>query len=135
MLISIASYRNNYHVYLQVQQAISLGDEDQAACLYIDISSKYRTKELTEALVSEWYHERAVEIEWRSRLVDHAITLVSLGVERGVEGLDSLVEELLTMAMMVYECCVGAELTFAQLSDMADYDRLEMMMAQSSHEM
>ncbi|XP_012940751.1 neuroblastoma-amplified sequence [Aplysia californica] len=117
------------------RKAVDLGSEDEAAFLYTDFDGKYRTENLTTSVVQEWYLERAVEIERRSRLVDLAIELVKLGIERDVENLSELLDELITMEMMVYDCGVDGSLTFARLKEMADYDRLELFMSQSSEEM
>ncbi|CAL1537532.1 unnamed protein product [Lymnaea stagnalis] len=119
----------------QCRKAVDLGDEDGAAFLYINFNSKYRTEQLSFKLVEEWYHERACEIEQKSRIVDNAIELVKLGIERGFDNLHELLDDLVTMAMMVYECGVAPSLEFSQLREMADYDRLELIMAKSTEEM
>ena len=47
--------------------------------------SKFRGEEVDGALVSEWYQERAREVERCSHFVDVALDLLKLGRERGVE--------------------------------------------------
>ena len=41
--------------------------------------------ELSKSQLTEWYTERALEIETFSRMVDHALELTRLGIERGVQ--------------------------------------------------
>lgn len=45
-----------------------------------------------------------------------------------LKGLNRLYDDLLTMDMLVYECCVDCSLTFQQLLDMSDIERLCLMM-------
>ena len=44
-----------------------------------------RMESLPGSLVQEWYEMRAGEIEARSRLVEHALELVKLAIERGFD--------------------------------------------------
>ncbi|KAJ8315923.1 hypothetical protein KUTeg_006524 [Tegillarca granosa] len=88
-----------------------------------------RAKKLTKELLSEWYIYQAFEIERCSRLVDSALELIKLGMERGVQGLNDILDDLVTMEMLVYECNVEDTLTFEELRQMADYDKLELIMS------
>ncbi|XP_076101260.1 NBAS subunit of NRZ tethering complex-like [Mytilus galloprovincialis] len=85
--------------------------------------------------LSKWYSFRACEIERLSRQVDLSVELVKLATERGVEGLSELLDNLVTMEMLVYDCYVDENLTFDELQKMADYDKLELIMSKASTEM
>uniref|UniRef100_UPI0035900FC5 NBAS subunit of NRZ tethering complex-like n=1 Tax=Myxine glutinosa TaxID=7769 RepID=UPI0035900FC5 len=78
--------------------------------------------------VSSWYRQRACHIEAHSHQVDCVLSLLRLGVERGVPGLDDLLEELVTLETLVYEA--GAEPTFTleNLQHMEDVARLRLLM-------
>ncbi|KAK3595169.1 hypothetical protein CHS0354_002768 [Potamilus streckersoni] len=90
---------------------------------------------LTSHLVSDWYKFRVNQIESLSRQVDNALELVKLGIERRVEGLTHTLDDLVTMEMLVYDCHVEDSLTFEKLQTMADYEKLELIMAQTTQEM
>ena len=46
------------------------------------------------------------------------------------QGLDAILDDLVTMEMLVYDCHIDDSLTFEQLRGMADYDKLELIMKQ-----
>ncbi|KAK7009358.1 neuroblastoma-amplified sequence [Biomphalaria glabrata] len=119
----------------ECRKAVDLGCDDEASFLYTDFNNKYRIENLTSNLIQEWYHERACDIERRSKIVDNAIELVKLGIEKGVDSLSELLDDLVIMEMLVYECGVDIAFEFSQLREMADYDRLELIMAKSPEEM
>ncbi|KAH9508425.1 hypothetical protein Btru_055206 [Bulinus truncatus] len=114
---------------VECRKAVELGNDDEASFLYTDFNSKYRAENLTSNLVKDWYHERACDIEQRSKIVDNAVEFVKLGIEYGVDSLSELLDDLIIMEMLVYECGVDTTFEFSHLKDMADYDRLELIMA------
>jgi hypothetical protein len=61
-------------------------DDDDGRVLYEEDSSlaQFACNELDKALVENWYVARAILLEDRSKLVDHALSLISLGLARGV---------------------------------------------------
>ncbi|KAK3097270.1 hypothetical protein FSP39_008222 [Pinctada imbricata] len=90
----------------------------------------FRNDTLSRSVLVEWYKYRACEIERLSRLVDNAVDLIKFAIEGGItEDLDELLDDLVTMEMLVYECQVDETLTFSQLQAMADYDKLELIMS------
>ncbi|XP_048258558.1 NBAS subunit of NRZ tethering complex-like isoform X1 [Haliotis rufescens] len=121
----------------QCRAAIDPSPVDLGAFLYEDKPEleKYRSDEISKSLLCDWYTDRACEIERLSRLVDNALDLVKLAIQNRVEGLYDLLDDLLTMEMLVYECGVDDSLTFRDLQQMADYDKLELIMSKSSGEM
>lgn len=55
--------------------------------------------------LAKWYEKRAREIEERSGLVSHALTLITLAtVGGGVKGLDLILYHLLTLDTVIYDC-------------------------------
>ncbi|XP_046551537.1 LOW QUALITY PROTEIN: neuroblastoma-amplified sequence-like [Haliotis rubra] len=121
----------------ECRAAIDPSPVDLGVFLYEDKPEleKYRTDEPSKSLLCDWYIDRACEIERMSRLVDNALDLVKLAIQNRVEGLYDLLDDLLTMEMLVYECGVDDNLTFKDLQQMADYDKLELIMSKSSEEM
>lgn len=52
---------------------------------WCETSARDPTPPLTPALLSQWYQSRACDIEQKSRLVDHALRFVELGMKNGVK--------------------------------------------------
>ncbi|XP_060067245.1 NBAS subunit of NRZ tethering complex-like [Ylistrum balloti] len=97
--------------------------------------SQFRCDEIPAELLTRWYRYRAFEIEAMSLQVEHAINLVKLAVERGVQGLTDLLDDLVTMEMLVYDCHLEETVTFEAVTKMADYEKLELIMSKSTEEM
>ncbi|XP_053405478.1 NBAS subunit of NRZ tethering complex-like [Mercenaria mercenaria] len=95
---------------------------------------KYRGN-ITGETLTDWYEYRGKEIERLSRQADSALELVKLAVERNVQGLENVLDDLVTMDMLVYSCHIDETLTFEELQEMADYDKLELLMSKSSDDM
>ncbi|XP_041364061.1 neuroblastoma-amplified sequence-like isoform X2 [Gigantopelta aegis] len=119
------------------RSAVDPNPEDLGAFLYEAETEleKFRSTHLSSSLLTDWFVYRACEIERLSRMVDNAMELVKMGIQRGVEGLMDLLDDFLTMEMLVYECNVDDSLTFTDLQQMADYDKLDLIMSKSSREM
>ncbi|KAK7115948.1 NBAS subunit of NRZ tethering complex-like [Littorina saxatilis] len=109
---------------------VKLDQEDLGAFLYDDCPDllKYRVESPSAELVQEWYEMRVGEIEASSRMVDNALELSKLAIQRGFDGLRELLDDLVTMETLVYECGVGDSLTLASLREMSEYTRIELMM-------
>ncbi|XP_068793258.1 NBAS subunit of NRZ tethering complex isoform X1 [Struthio camelus] len=95
---------------------------------------KYRTTELSVDLVTDWYLNRAQEIENYSMQVDCALSLVRLGVERNIPGLQMLCDNLITLETVVYETEGDRTLTLKELVEMKDIEKLRLLMKNSSKE-
>ncbi|KAF6217296.1 hypothetical protein GE061_001650 [Apolygus lucorum] len=54
-------------------------------------------------MLSKWYRERALAIESRSKLVLNAQTLVRMGIERNIKGLEELNSDFRTLECIIYE--------------------------------
>ncbi|XP_067139001.1 NBAS subunit of NRZ tethering complex-like [Centruroides vittatus] len=93
---------------------------------------KYRTIDLTKELLTQWYSQRAREIENLSCCVENALELIKLGRERNVQGLEKLHDDLVIMETLVYECHVDKPLSFQELENMSDNDRLQLLMSMST---
>ncbi|XP_062471865.1 NBAS subunit of NRZ tethering complex isoform X3 [Pezoporus occidentalis] len=95
---------------------------------------KYRTADLSVDLVTDWYLSRAQEIEKYSMQVDCALSLVRLGVERNIPGLQVLCDNLITLETVVYETDGDRTLTLKELVEMKDIEKLRLLMKNSSEE-
>ncbi|XP_019619051.1 PREDICTED: neuroblastoma-amplified sequence-like [Branchiostoma belcheri] len=107
---------------------------DPGAFLYENNTQmeKFRVTLPEESLVSQWYQERATAIEALSHQVDNALELVRLGMEREVQGLQLLHDDLVTLEMLVYECQPDSVVDLQKFQTLSDLDRLQLLMAQSS---
>ncbi|XP_075779588.1 NBAS subunit of NRZ tethering complex isoform X2 [Pelodiscus sinensis] len=95
---------------------------------------KYRTAKLSIDLVSDWYWNRAQEIEKYAMQVDCALSLVRLGMERNIPGLQVLCDNLVTLEMLIYETGCDLTLTLKDLQEMKDSEKLRLLMMNSSDE-
>uniref|UniRef100_A0A8B9IYF2 NBAS subunit of NRZ tethering complex n=1 Tax=Amazona collaria TaxID=241587 RepID=A0A8B9IYF2_9PSIT len=95
---------------------------------------KYRTADLSVDLVTNWYVSRAQEIEKYSMQVDCALSLVRLGMERNIPGLQVLCDNLITLETVVYETDGDRTLTLKELVEMKDIEKLRLLMKNSSEE-
>ncbi|XP_074847388.1 NBAS subunit of NRZ tethering complex isoform X2 [Carettochelys insculpta] len=96
--------------------------------------SKYRTTKLSIDLVSDWYWNRAQEIENYAMQVDCALSLVRLGMERNIPGLQVLCDNLVTLETLIYETGCDLTLTLKDLQEMKDGEKLRLLMMNSSDE-
>lgn len=60
--------------------------------------------------------------------VDCALSLVRLGKEREIPGLQLLCDDLVTMETLVYEASCELSLTFKDLQQLRDIDKLHLLM-------
>uniref|UniRef100_A0A4W3IP51 NBAS subunit of NRZ tethering complex n=1 Tax=Callorhinchus milii TaxID=7868 RepID=A0A4W3IP51_CALMI len=111
--------------------------QDVAEFLYEEQSEllEYRTFEPSVQLLTDWYQKRAEEIESYSRQVDCALSLVRLGKERNIPGLEVLCDDLITLETLVYEAEADATLSLKELQQMEDIDKLRLLMMSSPEEM
>uniref|UniRef100_A0A8C6U4N8 NBAS subunit of NRZ tethering complex n=1 Tax=Neogobius melanostomus TaxID=47308 RepID=A0A8C6U4N8_9GOBI len=79
-------------------------------------------------LLTEWYQTRAKDIEFNSRQVDCSLSLVRLGKERKIPGLERLCDDLVTMETLVYETSCELSLTLKDLQQLSDIDKLRLLM-------
>ncbi|XP_072297684.1 NBAS subunit of NRZ tethering complex [Eucyclogobius newberryi] len=94
---------------------------------------RFRSTAPSIQLLTDWYQTRAKDIEFNSRQVDCALSLVRLGKEREIPGLESLCDDLVTMETLVYETC-ELSLTLKDLQHLSDIDKLRLLMKNSSLE-
>uniref|UniRef100_A0A8C5T7B4 NBAS subunit of NRZ tethering complex n=1 Tax=Malurus cyaneus samueli TaxID=2593467 RepID=A0A8C5T7B4_9PASS len=95
---------------------------------------KYRTTDLSVDLVTDWYLGRAQEIEKYAMQVDCALSLVRLGMERNIPGLQVLCDNLITLETVVYETDGDRTLSLKELLEMKDIEKLRLLMKNSSGE-
>ncbi|XP_068609705.1 NBAS subunit of NRZ tethering complex [Brachionichthys hirsutus] len=85
-------------------------------------------------MLTDWYQTRAKDIDSGSRQVDCALSLVRLGKEREIPGLQRLCDDLVTMETLVYETSCDLSLTLEDLQQLRDIDKLHLLMKNSSAE-
>ncbi|XP_062857972.1 NBAS subunit of NRZ tethering complex [Trichomycterus rosablanca] len=85
-------------------------------------------------LLTDWYLTRSQQIEQNSRQVDCALSLVRLGKERGIPGLEQLGDDLVTMETLVYETACDLSLSLRELRQLSDIDKLRLLMKNSNKE-
>ncbi|XP_028253229.1 NBAS subunit of NRZ tethering complex [Parambassis ranga] len=95
---------------------------------------RFRTAAPSIELLTDWYQSRAQDIDSCSRQVDCALSLVRLGKERDIPGLELLCDDLVTMETLVYETLCELSLTLKDLQQLSDIDKLRLLMKNSSTE-
>uniref|UniRef100_A0A8C6NZ23 NBAS subunit of NRZ tethering complex n=1 Tax=Nothobranchius furzeri TaxID=105023 RepID=A0A8C6NZ23_NOTFU len=85
-------------------------------------------------LLTDWYQSRAQDIDSCSRQVDCALSLVRLGKEREIPGLEQLCDDLVTMETLVYETSCDLNLTLKDLRQLSHIEKLGLLMKNSSPE-
>ncbi|KAG7161624.1 Neuroblastoma-amplified sequence-like 1 [Homarus americanus] len=116
-------------------EAVNEGEDDPADFLYAERPDmeKFEGVSLTAESVSEWYQERAREIERCSHFVDASLDLLKLGRERGVMDLEELHDTLDSLEVLVYE--VGLTfMTLDKYSKLSDDDKIVQLMSTSTPE-
>lgn len=95
---------------------------------------RFRSAAPSIQLLTDWYQTRAKDIEFNSRQVDCSLSLVRLGKEREIPGLQRLCDDLVTMETLVYETSCELSLTLKDLQQLSDIDKLRLLMKNSSPE-
>ncbi|CAB1339733.1 unnamed protein product, partial [Coregonus sp. 'balchen'] len=103
---------------------------DNAHFLYEDAPDwlRFRTATPPMDLLTDWYLSRAQDIDSCSRQVDCALSLVRLGKERDIPGLERLCDDLVTLETLVYETACELSLTLRDLQHLSDIDKLRLLM-------
>ncbi|XP_045779272.1 neuroblastoma-amplified sequence-like isoform X2 [Maniola jurtina] len=82
--------------------------------------------------LAKWYDKRAREIEERSGIASHALTLVTIAKVGGaVEHLDNIMFHLLTLDTLIYDINVEG-VTLAQVEKMSNLEVCKMLMKMST---
>uniref|UniRef100_A0A673GLC1 NBAS subunit of NRZ tethering complex n=1 Tax=Sinocyclocheilus rhinocerous TaxID=307959 RepID=A0A673GLC1_9TELE len=89
---------------------------------------RFRSAKPSITLLTEWYLTRAQDIESNSRQVDCALSLVHLGKEQNIPGLEVRCADLVTMETLVYETSCDLSLTLKELQQLRDIDKLRLLM-------
>uniref|UniRef100_A0A665VVT5 Neuroblastoma-amplified sequence N-terminal domain-containing protein n=1 Tax=Echeneis naucrates TaxID=173247 RepID=A0A665VVT5_ECHNA len=112
---------------------INLFDDD--SFLYEEVPEllRFRTDTPSIELLTDWYQSRAQDIDSCSRQVDCALSLVRLGKEREIPGLELLCDDLVTMETLVYETSCELSLTLKDLQQLSDIDKLCLLMKNVSY--
>ncbi|XP_044147062.1 LOW QUALITY PROTEIN: neuroblastoma-amplified sequence [Bufo gargarizans] len=112
------------------------GAPDLAEFLYEEqpVLLIYSTDCLSIDIVKNWFWNRAEEIENYSRQVDGALSLVRLGKEKNIPGLELLCDDLVTLETLVYEANCDVSLTLKDLHQLKDIEKLRLLLENSSEE-
>ncbi|XP_056437886.1 NBAS subunit of NRZ tethering complex [Gadus chalcogrammus] len=95
---------------------------------------RFRSASPPIPVLTDWYLSRAQDIDSCSRQVDCALSLVRLGKEREIPGLESLCDDLVTMETLVYEASCELSLTLRDLQQLSSIHKLRLLMKNSSAE-
>ncbi|KAM9354661.1 LOW QUALITY PROTEIN: NBAS subunit of NRZ tethering complex [Pholidichthys leucotaenia] len=95
---------------------------------------RFRTASPSIKLLTDWYQSRAQDIDSCSRQVDCALSLVRLGKECEIPGLELLCDDLVTLETLVYETSCELSLTLKDLQQLSDIDKLHLLMKNSRAE-
>ncbi|KAM3861566.1 NBAS subunit of NRZ tethering complex [Diretmus argenteus] len=95
---------------------------------------RFRTATPSIQLLTDWYLSRAEDIDSCSRQVDCALSLVRLGKEREIPGLEILCDDLVTMETLVYETSCELSLTLRDLQQLSHIHKLRLLMKNSTVE-
>ncbi|XP_056125295.1 NBAS subunit of NRZ tethering complex isoform X1 [Rhinichthys klamathensis goyatoka] len=95
---------------------------------------RFRSSKPSITLLTEWYLTRAQDIESNSHQVDCSLSLVRLGKEQNIPGLEVLCDDLVTMETLVYETSCDLSLTLKELQQLRDIDKLRLLMKNSSED-
>ncbi|XP_063079339.1 NBAS subunit of NRZ tethering complex [Engraulis encrasicolus] len=110
---------------------------DEADFLYeegVAVPPRFRIADPPITLLTDWYLTRAKDIENNSRQVDCALSLVRLGKEREIPGLEQLCDDLVTLETLVYETSCDLSLSLRELLQLCDIDKLRLLMKNSSEQ-
>ncbi|XP_072107378.1 NBAS subunit of NRZ tethering complex isoform X1 [Mobula birostris] len=120
-----------------IRMIIGCSPQDVAEFLYEEQPEllKYRTAVPFIDTLTQWYLKRAEEIESYSRQVDCALSLIRLGKERNIPGLEVLCDDLITLETLVYEAGADPTLSLKDMQQMNDIDKLRQLLINSSEEM
>ena len=65
---------------------------------------QFKNRNLTKMLLTNWFHDRARQIEQLTNLVDNALQLVKLGIQKNLTGLMQLHQDLEIFSTVIYDC-------------------------------
>lgn len=89
-------------------------------------SLKKYVQVLTPELLTEWYIERALEIESRTLLLSSAIQLLHLGMELNIGGLKLIHDDLKDFGCIVYDCLPDDQIymDYSAYKKMPEFDKI-----------
>ncbi|XP_045917344.1 neuroblastoma-amplified sequence-like [Micropterus dolomieu] len=139
MLIPWDEQRHREMDWCETQECRSVLEQnlfDDDSFLYEEAPEllRFRTATPSIELLTDWYQSRAKDIDSCSRQVDCALSLVRLGKERNIPGLECLCDDMVTMETLVYETSCELNLTLKDLQQLSDIDKLHLLMKNSSSE-
>ncbi|KAL1914941.1 uncharacterized protein VTP21DRAFT_7857 [Calcarisporiella thermophila] len=86
--------------------------------------------------MSQWYVERAHEIERWSGNVEYALRFVQLAISKGVHGLEHLSQDLNMLSHVVYDCCptsrANLDLDFASFETLSPKEVIATLLCETT---
>lgn len=91
-----------------------------------NVSLKKYLQPFTSDILSQWFLERALEMESRTLLLSCAIQLLHLGSELNIKDLSATHADLLEFARIIYDCCTedNIYLSYEEYKKMPEIDRI-----------
>lgn len=95
--------------------------------------ANYR-RPLTSDVLTEWFIERALEIECKTLLISNAIQLLELGKHLNVPDLEKTHDELDEFHKIIYDCCTEdyLDMSLSRFKQMSNLDRLLMIIGDNN---
>eukprot|EP00794_Sanderia_malayensis_P009896 gene9896-10909_t len=112
-----------------------LEEEDPAEFLYEEQPNlrKFRSCK-DEKVLTQWYIQRAHEIEERSNLIDNSLSLVEFGIQKGVKGLDEICSNLKWLGVLAYEVGIDPAVSLVDFEKLSDIAKLKLLLSKSKVE-
>lgn len=95
---------------------------------------KFRQQNLDSSLVTEWFIHRAKEIEAKSGLVENALELIKLGIQRNIQGLEKLHDDLMTLDILIYDCMINTDICLKDYQNLTEFEKVKLMMSTISED-
>ncbi|KAK2701260.1 hypothetical protein QYM36_020070 [Artemia franciscana] len=99
-----------------------------------DSYNQFICQDCNPVMISEWYIQRAKDIDEKTRLACNAADLIRLGVERNIKGLEDIYNDLETLETLIYECQIERYPGLKNLGSISEEDIARKIMAKSTPE-
>lgn len=68
------------------------------------VNIKYNEYPAHTESITQWYIDRAHTIERNTGLINNALALIKIGIDKNVPNLETIYEDLITLSSLVYDC-------------------------------
>lgn len=94
---------------------------------------KYKIQHFTVELLTEWYSERAIEIESLTGIVNNSLELIKHGIKNKIPDLEKLYDDFTTFAILVYEIGI-IDLQFDQFKKLSNFEKVKLLMSNATQD-